>query len=197
MPLLKSQSNFRHLGALMLLTLTISLSGCASSPADTPSANRKPQVAMPLQQGWFEGQTVFYVTTDASDAAVAKDLNANFSPRLAYALPATTAHKNEKPAPSSVDKVYAFANFSQGSVFASAPKPMGYQNSESAYTPLWLMVVVTWKPGVTAKALTSEESVLDAQEKGWVTLASTGIIVNCPIISRGSMDSLPGVTRSP
>lgn len=149
---------------------------------------------MPLKQGWFEDKAVFYVTTDASDAVVAKDLKANFSPRLAYALPSVGNDKSSKKPPSSVDKVYAFPNFAQNNVFASAPKPVGYQSTESAYTPIWLMMTVTWKTGVTPRTLTSEEAVLDAAEKGLVFIASTGVIVNCPIVHRGDDGGLPGVT---
>lgn len=154
------------------------------------------QVHMPLKQGWFEGQVVFYVTTDASDAGAAKNLEANFSPRLAYALPSATIEKSARQPPSSVDKVYAFPNFAQNNVFASAPKPVGYQSTESAYTPIWLMMTVTWKAGATPSALTSEEAVLDAAEKGLVLVASTGVVVNCPIVHRGADGGLPGVTMT-
>lgn len=167
------------------------LTGCSYAPT-APAKGL--QVQMPLEQGWFEGKTVFYITTDVSDAGVAKDKRANFAPRLVHALLPEAADKAARPRPSSVDKVYAFTNFSQGSVFASAPKPMGYQNTESAYTPLWLMMTVTWKTGATPRALTSEEAVLDATEKGLVVLASTGVIVNCPIVHRGAEGALPEVT---
>ena len=38
---------------------------------------------LPLHKGTCNGQTVWYVITDASDAAVARDLGVNFAPRLA------------------------------------------------------------------------------------------------------------------
>lgn len=151
---------------------------------------------MPLKQGWYEGKEVFYLTTDASDAIVAKDLNANFSPRLAYALPSAVNDKASNKTPSSVDKVYAFPNFAQNNVFASAPKPVGYQSTESAYTPIWLMMTVVWNTGTTPRALTSEEAVLDAAEKGLVVVASTEVVVNCPIVHRGADGGLPGVTMT-
>lgn len=172
----------------LALCVCLLLSACAT-PAPQPPT---PQAHLPLQRGWFEGKTVFYITTDVSDAAVALDKKANFAPRLAYALPA----KSQTPQPSSVDKVYAFTNIEQGNVFASAPLPMGHTNREAAYSPLWLMLTVTWKADTDKHVLKSEEEVLDAAEKGWVAIASTGVIVNCPIVHRGTLGGLPGVTLS-
>ena len=172
----------------LALCVCLLLSACAT-PAPQPPT---PQAHLPLQRGWFEGKTVFYITTDVSDAAVALDKKANFAPRLAYALPA----KSQTPQPSSVDKVYAFTNIEQGNVFASAPLPMGHTNREAAYSPLWLMLTVTWKADTDKRVLKSEEEVLDAAEKGWVAIASTGVIVNCPIVHRGTLGGLPGVTLS-
>lgn len=184
----------RPLGFLVALlsAVCVVLSGCVTAPT-----TQDLRLHMPLQQGWFEGQSVFYITTDASDAEVAKKLGANFSPRLVHALPPLAADQNGKRIPSSVDKVYAFPNFAQANVFASAPKPMGYQSTETAYTPIWLMVTVTWKPGHTPRALKSEDAVLDAEEKGFVVVTSTGVIVNCPIVHRGALGALPGASMSP
>lgn len=191
---LLARTQYRNrLMSLWLTAACLILAGCSTSPS-TPINGR--QVLMPLKQGWFEGKEVFYVTTDASDAAAAKDLGANFSPRLAYALPSASIDRASNKPPSSVDKVYAFPNFAQNNVFASAPKPMGYQSTESAYTPIWLMMTVTWKAGVSPRAMTSEEAVLDAAEKGLVLVASTGVVVNCPIVHRGADGGLPGVTMT-
>ena len=103
-----------------------------------PSA--KNQASIPVLSGWFEGEEVFYITTDVSHADVAQAKGANFAPRLAHALPVG------KPAPgqpSSVDKVYAVTNFQQANIFASAPFPMGFASRDTAYSPLWQMVKVS------------------------------------------------------
>jgi hypothetical protein len=170
------------------------LSGCALLNPLAPAAAKL--VQMPLQQGWYDGKAVFYITTDVSDALVAKAKQANFAPRLAHALTAARAGGTAVVKPSSVDKVYAVTNFAQGSVFASAPLPMGYQNAETAYSPLWQMVTVTWKPGAAPRALTSDEEILDAEEKGQVVLQATDVVLNCPIVHRGADGALPGVTMT-
>jgi hypothetical protein len=192
MPCMNLQPTGRAMTAALLTASCLWLGGCAlpTSPPSSPAF----QVQMPLLRGWYEGKAVFYITTDVSDASVAKLKRANFAPRLGHALTATPAGSTAAVKPSSVDKVYAVTNFAQGSVFASAPQPMGYQNTESAYTPLWQMVTVTWKPGAAARSLTSEDEVLDAQEKGQVALQLTDVILNCPIVHRGAEGALPDVT---
>lgn len=122
-----------------------------------------------------------------SDAAVAKDKQANFAHRLATALPRAAG-----PA-SAVDKVYAVTNFKQASVFASAPQLMGHLSQDNAYRPLWRMVTVTWAAGSTPKTLTSEEQVLAAADAGAVRLGTTDVVLNCPIVQRGDRQALPGV----
>lgn len=162
----------------MLAALAAALaSACASGP---------PSVALPLQQGWFDGEAVFYVTTDVSDAAVARDKQANFAPRLAGAA-------TPGGAASPLDTVYAVTNFAQGGVFASAPDPIGPLSRDAAYSPLWRMVAVTWVDAARARVLKSEEEVLAAQEAGLVRLERTNVVLNCPIVHRGPRGGLPGV----
>lgn len=169
------------IAALGLATL---LAACAHAPVP-PGL-----VQLPLQQGWYEGEVVLYVTTDVSHADVAAAKGANFAPRLAHALPDGPPRPGH---PSSVDKVYAVSNFKQPSVFASAPRPVGPASGDAAYSPLWRMVKVTWQPGRGPRELRSEEAVLDAAEKGEVVLEPTPVILNCPIVQRAGQGSLPGL----
>lgn len=172
---------------LVVATFFCLLAACAAPRAPDTAAT----VSLPLLQGWFENASVFYLTTDVSDAQVAQSKGANFAPRLSHALPASISGAQAEPR-SALDKVYAITNFSQGSVFASAPDPMGHLNRESAYSPLWRMVTVTWNAGQSAHLLKSEEAVLDAAEKGLVTLKVTSVVLNCPIVHRGAKGGLPG-----
>jgi hypothetical protein len=166
--------------------LMLLMSACTTLPT-APGAG---QVSLPLLSGWFDGEEVFYVTTDVSHADVAEAKGANFAPRLAAALP---AGQPEPGRPSSVDKVYAVTNFKQASIFASAPFPMGATSRDTAYSPLWQMVKVTWAAGTAPQTLTSEEAVLAAAERGAVVLEPTRVVLNCPIVHRGAKGALPGV----
>lgn len=183
-------SGRRHAAALMGVTLA-ALVGCASPQPQQPPTPTVQSVQMPLKQGWFEGEVVFYVTTDVSDAEVAAKHRANFAPRLAEALP---REPNRPGSPSSVDKVYDVTNFEQGSVFASAPLPMGPSNRDRAYSPLWRMITVTWAAGHTPRRLASEEQVLAAAESGAVRLQATNVVLNCPIVHRAARGGLDGVS---
>ena len=61
------------------LSVALALAGCAQLPAG--------YAALPLQQAWFEGQRVQYISTDVNDAAMAQALGINHAPRLGDALP--------------------------------------------------------------------------------------------------------------
>lgn len=180
----QARTQWGHIVAV--LALVCGLGGCASPVAHAPEES----VRLPLRQGWFEGESVFYITTDVSDAQVARDQQANFAPRLADALPRGSQRPGQ---PSSVDKVYAVTNFRQASIFASAPQPMGHLNRDTAYSPLWRMVTVTWIAGHVPRPLTSEEQVLAAVEAGSARIETTDVVLNCPIVHRGARGGLPGV----
>lgn len=168
------------------LALAAALAGCAHAP-EPPGAGT---VRLPVLKGWFDGEAVLYVTTDVSHADVASAKGANFAPRLAQALPAGPPQPGR---PSSVDKVYAVTNFQQPSVFASAPRPVGPASADTAYSPLWQMVKVTWQPGRAPRELRAEEAVLGAAERGEVVLEATPVVLNCPIVQRDGQGGLPGL----
>jgi hypothetical protein len=178
------------IAALAFATLVVSVTACAS-PGTAP---RVATVQLPVQRAWFDGRIVFYVTTDASDAGAAREMKANFAPRLAEALPRGPQRPGQA---SALDKVYAVTNFEQPNVFASAPDPIGPESRDRSYSPLWRMVKVSWVAGHRARALTSEEQVLAAAEAGQVKIEPTDVVVNCPIVHRGSGGGLEGAALSP
>lgn len=110
---------------LASLPLLLLLGACGTAPPLVGTG----QASLPVLRGWFEGEEVFYVTTDVSHADVAEAKGANFAPRLADALPAGPPVPGRR---SSVDKVYAVTNFKQESIFASAPFPMGSASRDTA-----------------------------------------------------------------
>lgn len=176
--------------ALALAIVVLTLTACASTRPATHVAT----VQLPLQRAWFDGRIVFYVTTDASDAGAARDMKANFAPRLAEALPRGPQRPGQA---SALDKVYAVTNFAQPNVFASAPDPIGPESRDGSYSPLWRMVKVSWVAGHHPRALISEEQVLAAAEAGQVKIETTDVVVNCPIVHRGSDGGLEGAALSP
>lgn len=130
------------------------------------------QTVLPLQICYYNGGKSFYLATDASDQAVAKSFGANYVPQLANVLRDT---QNK-----AFDNIYLVTNFKQFNVLPSSPNPVGPDNADQSYTPLWQVTQVTWK--TTPRVLTSEDAILDAQSKGELTVTPTNIIVVCPVV---------------
>ena len=134
------------------------------------------EITLPVKEAWFEGQIVHYVSTDISDPNIAKKQGINYVPALADTL---------KPG-SPVEKAYKFPNEEQAAVLPSIPRPLGGANADPTYSPLWVLVMVKWRPGVTPHTLTSEEAVLVAEDKGEVELTKTRIVANWPVVRVGN-----------
>ncbi len=144
------------------------------------------ETTLPLNRAWVDGRQVQYVTTDISDAAMAREAGVNFVPRLAQAIPAPGR-------PSVVERVYKFPGREQISVFQSAPLPTGGANADRSYSPLWRIVMVRWRQPAAVRELRSEEQVLAAEERGELALQITDIVANCPIVRSVDGQSLKGV----
>jgi hypothetical protein len=134
-------------------------------------------VTLPLTQGYANGHDVFYISTEASDKDLA-DLMTNWTgARVVYA----PSLANTPPA--ALANIYAFKNGIQGS------GPLGFQpnvaDSEPGnenYSPLWRVILVEWKQGVTPVELKSEQEIAAAVQEGKLTMVPTKMVVNCPFI---------------
>lgn len=165
---------------LLCLALSPLLVACAAGPR---------QISLPLQQAWYEGQLVDYVSTDTSDAALALKKGLNHVPRLADVLPAEPRRPGQ---PSALERVYAFVDGSQASVFPSIPRPLGAANADQGYSPLWRMVEARWQAGRPRRLLKSEEALLAAEAAGDISLRPTRIVINCPVLRSPDGGALPG-----
>lgn len=166
----------------LLLILALSVSGCTQIP-------KLSQVTIPLLTGWYEGKPVYYVTTDVSDKKVARQLGANYAPRLSNAIP-------NYPKPPQIktilERVYAFPQGEQKkSVFASIPNPLGHESEDLHYSPVWLMYIVEWQTKDKISELRSEGDIFNAEVKGLVKITRTNVVINCPIVSIDGHAFLP------
>jgi hypothetical protein len=166
------------------------------SVLDAIAAGRpiSPRVSLPLQVGFFNGDTALYITPEvgvdpnappaviAAAKQVAAGFNSNFIPQNFEILPGSSA----------VDDIFVFTNFHQGNVLASAPRPAGPENTDTNYSPLWQVSLVSWNSGRQARALTSQNDVLKAAAAGDVTIQKTPIIVECSVIFTPGGGLLPG-----
>ena len=168
--------------ATFLVVATSLLAACASPLFDVG----KSETVLPLSRAWVDGRIVEYVTTDISDLAMARMVGANHVPGLAAAA--------RLPSGSSlVERVYKFPNEEQISIFQSAPNPVGAENQDRSYSPLWRVVLVRWSGQNSKRELKSEEELLAAEEKKEVALEVTGIVVNCPVTRTTKGQALKGV----
>ena len=145
--------------------------------------NVSARVSLPLQIGFFNGQTALYITPEvgvdpsagtsivAAAQQVAVGFNANFIPLNFASLPGSGA----------VDDIFVFTNFSQGNVLASTPDPAGPGNTDTDYSPLWQVNLVSWVKG-RPTVLTSQADITTAAQNGFVSVQKTPIIVECSVV---------------
>jgi hypothetical protein len=171
---------------LALAFFTI-LSACA----EPMGINQKNTVTLPLLSAWYNGKVVYYITTDASEKTIAVTMGANLAPRLGDGLPEYPKPPEQKTL---IEKVYEFTNNPQQKVFSAAPGPIGPTSADGNYSPIWLVILVTWKKDKLVHALTSEAEILDAEARGDVELKRTDILLNCPIVGSEDGARLPHVT---
>lgn len=125
------------------------------------------QSSLATYQGFYDAHKDAYVITDVSSRSQAAAWHANYAKALA-------AFKSV-PLQYFVSGAHASG---QLAVFGSEP-------GESDYNPLWLEVIVTWKPGVTPVLLTSDNQINAAVKAGKLTAKSNGVVLNAPITKVG------------
>lgn len=170
------------------------------------SFNVNAPITIPMIDGYYNGERVFFVHTEVSDKAMAE--------MMTWMINFPTLHTSElKNIPEDdMSKVYVFTNGIAGSepygggpfmfqidVFDSIPGQMGYSQFRVPH-------LVTWNDDSTPRVLTSIEEILEAESNGELTIQKTDNVVNAPMIvwksggmeQRASMvqsmfESMPGV----
>ena len=176
----------------LLTLLTTGLAGGLMAACANPVVPAAPErlLSLPLRQAWFEGRLVDYISTDSSDAGMARAMGINHVPQLAAAAAPPGSPPGTR---SAIERVYMFVGNEQLNIFPSAPMPPGPDNSNRTYSPLWLVVMVRWAAGHTPKLIQSEEALLAAADKGELLLTRTTIVVNCPVLRLADGRALTGV----
>jgi hypothetical protein len=143
----------------------------------TPNA----PVVIPLVRGLYDGKDILLITTEVSDKAM-KDQIGNFT-----GFP-VNYDANLTKISQGIGNLWIFKNGVKGPGF------MGFQASvvdsipgDPGYTPLWKVSIVEWKTnsGITPTILGSDDAIAAAQSKGQITITSTKVVVNCPILQWG------------
>ncbi len=165
------------------LSRQISVFLALSLLALTGAAEARGKITMPLVKGFYDGQEIYYINTEASDAGVAAADGTTFVPKLTNAI-----------AVGATADLFHVTNFAQPNIVDSVPNPLGPNNTVTDYSPLWLVHLVTWQAGFTPQALTSEQAVIAARDAGMVTVTATDIVVNCAVMVT-PWSQFPGATE--
>ena len=133
---------------------------------------------IPMHQGFYNGDSVYYIITDSSDPTHAKIITENqgWQVELAPLLANAPAE--------ALSKTYMFTNGVTGDgvhgfqseVFTSTPA------QPETYSALTSHVHVTWNDSATPSMLDSDEMIMAAADAGDVTLAEVPVVLNMPQI---------------
>ena len=133
---------------------------------------------IPLHQGYYNGEDVYYIITDSSDPThadvitKAQGWQVELAPLLANA-------PEEALSP-----VYLFTNGINGDgihgyqnqVFTSTPA------QADVYSALTSHIHVMWNDGASARILDSEKMIMEAADNGEITLTEVNVVLNMPQI---------------
>ena len=133
---------------------------------------------IPLHQGYYNGEDVYFIITDSSDPTHAEIITKNqgwqveLAPLLKNAPDAALSTTYMFTNGIEGDGVHGF----QGEVFTSTPA------QAEVYSALTSHVHVTWNEGVSSRVLDSEEMIMTAADNGQITLTEVDVVLNMPQI---------------
>jgi hypothetical protein len=133
---------------------------------------------IPMHQGYYNGEAVYFIITDSSDPTHAEIITENqgwkveVAPLLANAPDAALSTTYMFTNGVEGDGVHGF----QGEVLTSTPA------QADVYSALASHVHVTWDDASTPFKLDSEDSIMDAADQGLVTLTELDVVLNMPQI---------------
>jgi hypothetical protein len=122
-------------------------------------------VTFRLHQAWHNGENVYYIRTDTSDATFAGDNRLVHVPLLNAALSAEGA----------TSQLYTFENGA-----ADQYPVVSHVPNEEAYSPAWQVHRVTFSG--TPTVLSSAEAIREAEAAGDLTIEALPLVVNFPVV---------------
>jgi hypothetical protein len=150
-------------------------------PMDGGMGGMEEGAPIPAVHGYYAGQQILFIHTEASDAAVA-DMLTGMMGSPVIAVPGLAAVPD-----SALGTVYVFTN----GVRPDGPRgPFGFQPDvfdsapgDEAYSPLRALNLMTWRDEGAATVLRSAEEVEAAIADGRLTVERPGAVVNMPFVS--------------
>ncbi len=140
-------------------------------------------VIMPMIDGYYKGNKVYFVHTEVSDSAMADMMSKMINFPTLYVPELKNIPEDQ------MARVYVFTNGVPGSepygggpfmfqidVFDSTPGQAGYSQFRIPY-------LVTWNDDTSPRILNSESVILRAESEGKVTIEKSTFVVNVPMIT--------------
>jgi len=166
----------KRCSTLILLAVLVSLAcmGPAAAVLPKPDGN----VTLPLSQGWYDNQLVWFICTTTNDIKTAQAQNLTLAGKLYSAIPAVA------------QPLYVVVNFQQGPVFSVVPPKVPASN---AYTGLWQIYYIRWTTGIPRPIINDTVGDPKGIPIAGVTVTPTNIVVDYPILIVGQL-SIAGPT---
>lgn len=160
------------------------LTKAAAEPVESEYALRLARTnvpaTIPLHQGWYNGESVYFIITDSSEQKHADIITQKQGWKVEFAPLLANAPKK------ALSTTYLFTNGIEGDgihgfqseVFTNTPA------QPETYSALTSHVHVTWNDAAQAELLDSEEAILAAAAaaEGLVTLSDLSVVINMPQI---------------
>lgn len=144
-------------------------------PMATPS--RAPGPTPPVK-GFYQGQDILFIHTEASDRTVAEMLTRMMGPRVLL-VPSLGQIPSQLLA-----RVFVFTNGVRGEgPFGFQPDVFDTAPGDPGYTPLRRVVLVTWRQGRQPRVLRSLQEIRRAERAGALRTQQTGVVVNMPFLT--------------
>jgi hypothetical protein len=140
-------------------------------------------VIMPMIDGYYNGNKVYFLHTEVSDSAMADMMSEMIN------FPTLHVPELKNIPEDQMARVYVFTNGVPGSepygggpfmfqidVFDSIP-------GQAEYSQFRIPYLVTWNDDTSPRILTSESEILKAESDGKVTIEKSTLVVNAPMIT--------------
>ncbi len=131
----------------------------------------------PLVKGYYDGDELFFIHTEASDRQVATMMTEMMGPQVVL-----VPRLAETPASLLAD-IYVFQNGVEGmGPFGYQPDVFSSVPGTEVYSPLRAIHLVSWNADATPRELRSVEEVHAAASRGEITINESGVVVNMPVL---------------
>ncbi len=133
---------------------------------------------IPPVTGYYNGQKVLFVHTEASDAKVAEVLTKMMGQKV-LVVPSLA-----QIPPHLLAGVYVFANgVTGGGPLGFQPDVFDAAPGDAGYTPLRALHLVTWRPGAHARLLRSVGEIRAAAGRHELMVRQPGVVINMPMLT--------------